>query len=280
MSIYKLTNKSNPAFAEIVVGDALISVFIYENMFVCSEHYTVNLNKLAKVKSYKSVSGLAKFAKANHEYNLIPQLPLIDYEGAEIVRSEKVPAVPTALDNIVFLGLSLAGIEVGNCEIIEVALVDRHEQILFHSQVRPSKKTYCISPSSKSFYGIDWFDILDADFLIEHWLDIQSVLKDKTIGMYHASNAKSLIAGTYHNVFSINDYGNEFDKLFPDCKVVSVINEYCKATGYLHPASTFDWSNDPDALFEQKIPSDDMPDKRALSSAIKSARLYRHIHDV
>ncbi len=279
MSVYQLTNKTSPAYVDISVGTVMISIFVYQDEYSCTDHYTLSLEHTTKLENYKSVNALVKFAKANHNTDLVPLKPLVGSDGQELARSEVVESAGVDIADIAFLGLSIAGSEVWNQEIIEVALVDAHENVLFHSLFRPSKETYHLDNSSMDFYGIDWYHLIKGLFLIERWVEIQDILKGKTIAMHVQTSCQEFIAGTYHRVFSVSNLNNRFERLFPNCKILSVMDEYRNASGLSYKSSSFEWI-DNSALHEQGIVFDDLLDNRALASALKSARLYTHMHGV
>lgn len=256
MAMLKIHNKKSPNFVEIVEGTSNVSVFVYESYQRCIAHYNLNLKHSEKLMSYKSVAAAATYAKKH-----------------SIQKGVKHT-------DIVFIGTGVAGAETVNQELIELAIVDSNEDILFHSLFRPSSRTPRIQSSATNHHGVNWSDLTGLPFLIQHWPQIEGIINGKRLGVFHKYFVSRSMKITHENITSI-DYQQKLAlaDIFPEWEIVGVTDIYKTREGVDTGAfkSGFEWDKHTDKILtEANITHDDINGRRAHHSAIKTARLYNH----
>lgn len=254
---FTLSNKTTPAFAEVVVGSAQISVFIHQDSHTCTGHYILDLEHRKALESYSSVHALAKYANKNQKIS------------------------DNADKDTCFIGFSLYGSEFQDNEIIEIGIIDSNEQVLFHSLYSHSPFVSPLGRSGKLHHNIEMEDTIKAPFIVEHWAEIKSIIKDKEIVVLNKQRAETAAVVTYKNLFSIVDDKREFEELFPDYSVKGIdglINKDRKREAHILSA-TLEWASNTEQEVHGLILYDDVLGRRAIANCIKTARLWRKINE-
>jgi DNA polymerase-3 subunit epsilon len=84
--------------------------------------------------------------------------------------------------NPVYLDTETTGVE-RNSEIVEICVLDDDEKILLETLVKPGGK---IPPDATRIHGITSVMLVDAPAWPEVWLQTQSVLANRAVGIYNA----------------------------------------------------------------------------------------------
>lgn len=231
--------------------------------FLAPKHYK-------KLASYKSVSALVKYAKANQ----ITESAI----NSAAVTSCPVP-VPTPAKSseqgqgILFLEYESTG-RGKNTEICEIAVVDQDKNVLFYSLVKPTKR---ITPDSTKAHGITNDDVGLAPSFADIWQSLTRVIGRKTLAFYNAEQTKRVLRQSCGMAFD-SEIPKHFYTLFPHNKVVCLQRMYAQFYGeYSKVTRDYELWNINYACTQQGIVWRDVPNKRADGTAIKAARLYSHI---
>lgn len=212
-----------------------------------------NDENVKKLQSYKSISALVKYARANQ----IQQ---------QAVTSCPAPALTPAKSSEQERGILFVEVEtVGrgkDAEIIEISVVDSAETVLFHSRVRPSKPYKNVAMSSPSFAEI--------------WKPLSNAIGRADIAFYNADHSKRMILQSIAKAFDTPN-PKHFYTLFPHNKVICVGERYKDFNNYRlgyfrnYGLQHINSACGQSGLFWRDVSSS------SSGNAIKSARLYQYL---
>lgn len=219
---------------------------------------------LKKLQSYKSVSALVRYAKANQ----ITDSASNAHSGSDSasVTSCPVPAPTPAKSSDQGQGILFVEVEtVGrgkDAEIIEISVVDSTENVLFNSRVSPSKPYKDVAMGSPSFADI--------------WKPFSNVIGRADIAFYNADFTKRMILQSIAKAFDTPIPGH-FYTLFPHNKVICVGERYKDFNNYRlgyfrnYGLQYINSACGQSGLFWRDVSN------TASGNAIKSARLYKYL---
>ncbi|WP_435980013.1 3'-5' exonuclease [Psychrobacter sp. DM4] len=223
-------------------------------------------NQVAKIKSY---SAFVAFAKANQIADIVA-----DEKQTSCPAPAPAPAKSAAKGQGIFIYTETTGLD-RDAEIVEIAVVDENENILFESLVKPTKP---ISKAATDVHGITNADVKDAPSFAEIWAKLSSLIGTKTIVFYNADFDTRMIRQSVASAFD-SPIPKEFTDLFPHNKTFCLMQFYARNYGriwsdYHH---SYRWTTLTNACTQQRIDCRDVPNHRAAGDAIKTARLYRKV---
>lgn len=218
-----------------------------------STSYFLDPKHYKKLASYKSVSALVKYAKANQ---IQPQA----------VTPCPVPAPTPAKSSEQGQGILFVEVEtVGrgkNAEIIEISVVNSAETVLFHSRVSPSKPYKDVAMSSPTFAEI--------------WKPFSNAIGRADIAFYNADHSKRMILQSIAKAFD-TPTPEHFYTLFPYNKVICVGERYKEFNNYrLGYFRNYGLQHINSACGQSGLFWRDVSNS-ASGNAIKSARLYKYL---
>lgn len=219
-----------------------------------STTYFLDPKHYKKLASYKSVSALVKYAKANQiQQSAVTPCP--------------VPASTPAKSSeqgqgILFVEVETAG-RGKDAEIIEISVVDSAETVLFHSLVSPSKPYKNVSMHSPGF--------------AEVWRSFSDAIGRADIAFYNAEHSERMILQSIAKAFE-TPIPKHFYTLFSHTKKIICVGErykefnnyrlgYFRNYGLQHINSACGQSG----LFWRDVSNN------ASGNAIKSARLFNYL---
>lgn len=266
MRDFILETKQGRARVKLTLDNVIIVLtgITNKNGSTYNELFYLDGKHYKKLASYKSVSALVKYAKANQ----ITDSASNAHSGSDSasVTSCPVPAPTPAksLDQgqgILFVEVETVG-RGKDAEIIEISVVDSAETVLFHSRVSPSKPYKDVAMSSPTFAEI--------------WKPLSNAIGRADIAFYNADHSKRMILQSIAKAFD-TPTPEHFYTLFPYNKVLDVGLRYelynnrfprvpCSA-GRQHINSACGQSG----LFWRDVSNG------ASGNAIKSARLYKYL---
>lgn len=219
-----------------------------------STSYFLEPKHYKKLASYKSVSALVKYAKANQ---IQPQAKT----------SCPVPAPAPAKSaakgqGILFIEVEVAG-RGKDAEIIEISVVNSAENVLIHSRVRPSKPHKNVSMSAPSFD--------------ELWKSLTDVIGRSDIAFYNAKYSERMILQSIAKAFD-TPIPKHFYTLFPHNTIICVGERYEKFNNYRlgyfrnYGLQHINSACGQSGLFWRDVNS------TSSGTAIKSARLYNYLN--
>ena len=254
MREFELYTKTTVDSVHVIEGQSHVSVFIHKNFMSTGESYQLDKNHFNKLRAYKSVSALVKFAKVNQiQQSAVTPCP--------------VPAPTPAKSSDQGQGILFVEVEtVGrgkDAEIIEISVVDIAETVLFHSRVSPSKPYKNVSMDSPSF--------------AEVWRSFSDAIGRADIAFYNAEDSERMILQSIAKAFE-TPIPKHFYTLFSHTKKVICVGErykdfnnyrlgYFRNYGLQHINSACGQSG----LFWRDLSSS------SSGNAIKSARLYKYL---
>lgn len=218
-----------------------------------STSYFLDPKHYKKLASYKSVSALVKFAKANQiQQSAVTPCP--------------VPAPTPAKSSEQGQGILFVEVEtVGrgkDAEIIEISVVDSAQTVLFHSRVRPSKPYKDVAMSSPNFAEI--------------WKPLSNAIGRADIAFYNADHSKRMILQSIAKAFD-TPTPEHFYTLFPHNKVICVAERYKDFNNYrLGYFRNYGLQHINSACGQSGLFWRDVSNS-ASGNAIKSARLYKYL---
>ena len=281
---FETKNYSSSAFVWANRSDVII-VRVYKkgakklkDYFLSIEHQ----NTLSKIKNH---TALVAFAKANQIQQdavtscPVPSpLPTTQAKGRGIQiernRSTSCPAVTAYAPYSgksdgkasLFIDVETTGLT-ANDEIVEIAIVDINENIIYQSLVKPSKP---IPKKATAIHGITNKMVAKAPSFAEIWADFTDKLGNVPIIFYNASFDTRMIAQSARISFD-HSKRIQFEHLFKN-KV------RCLMKDYAHSHAPFGrWQTLIDACYQQDISTNDVPNHRAAGDAIKTVRLYKSL---
>lgn len=237
-----------------------------------------------KLYNYKSLRALVNFVKANQIKQstapcLAPAVPSDDGGGATFNRLDDAPQSSSSLQavepnadtcppchhpihddkGVIFLDTETTGLS-DTDTIVDIALVDIDENVIFQSLVNPNKP---IPKSATAVHGITDDMVADAPSFTDIYQHIDELCKGKTVVMYNANFDLRMIGQSYHQRFLPQRY---------HCLMI----EYAKHWGDLdHHHQSYKWQKLINACTQQQIQILDVIPHRAVGDAILTARLYR-----
>lgn len=260
MREFELHTKDMSKGIHAITGDyGRVTVFIHKNCMSTGESYLLENFHYEKLSSYKSVSALIKYAKANQFFppNRIQ---------SQAVTPCPVPASTPAKSSEQGQGILFVEVEtVGrgkDAEIIEISVVDSAETVLFHSRVRPSKPYKDVPMASPSFAEI--------------WKQLSNVIGRADIAFYNADHSKRMILQSIAKAFD-TPTPEHFYTLFPYNKVICVGERYKDFNNYRlgyfrnYGLQYINSACGQSGLFWRDVSSSPS------GNAIKSARLYKYL---
>lgn len=224
--------------------------------FLAPEHYK-------KLAAYKSVAALVKYAQANQ---IQPQ--------AETPCPVPAPAPAKSAakgQGILFLDVETTD-RTYKAEIVEIAIVDSKENIIFHSLVKPSRP---IPKMATKIHGISDLDVRKAPSFADIWDSIIKATTGYKLLFYNANFDTRMITQSCKIAFD-TDQRLDFSQLFPKNSVISMMLEYSRYWS-MQPFGHHRFHKLVDACSEQSILLNDLPKSKAISDAIKIARLHKSL---
>ena len=219
---------------------------------------------LKKLQSYKSVSALVRYAKANQ----ITDSASDAHSGSDSASVSSCPAPASTPaksseqeQGILFVEVDTVG-RGKDAEIIEVSVVDIAENVLFHSRVRPSKPYKDVAMTSPSFAEI--------------WKSFSDAIGRADIAFYNADHSKRMILQSIAKAFD-TPMPKHFTTVFLHNRVVCVGERYKDFNnyrlGYLrnYGLQHINQACGQSGLFWRDVSNG------ASGNAIKSARLYKYL---
>lgn len=229
-----------------------------------STSYFLDPKHYKKLASYKSVSALVKYAKANQ----ITDSASNAHSGSDSASVTSCPApAPTPAKSsdqgqgILFVEVETVG-RGKDAEIIEISVVDSAETVLFHSRVSPSKPYKDVAMSSPTFAEI--------------WKPLSNVIGRADIAFYNADFTKRMILQSIAKAFD-TPIPEHFYTLFPHNKVICVGERYKEFNNYRlgyfrnYGLQYINSACGQSGLFWRDVSNS------ASGNAIKSARLYKYL---
>lgn len=207
---------------------------------------------------------------------IIPKANIIQQSA---VTSCPVPApIPAKLSDqgqgILFVEVQTLGFG-KQSEIIEIAVIDINENVLFHSLVKPSKPIY---PLNHTHTSIKDTQIKKAPSFAEIWKPLSDAIGRADIAFYNADYCKRMIMQSVAKAYD-SDPIKYFYTIFPNNRTLCV-GELYELYNSKHPSDGH-WSNGRQhinsACVHRGLVWRDVPQKRAIGDAIKSARLYKYL---
>lgn len=197
---------------------------------------------------------------------------------ANHVQSFSCPAVSPSNSSrqqgILFCDVETTGLSVYD-EIIEIALVDTNENIIYQSLVKPSKN---ISRKITQLTGITDKMLNKAPKFLDIFDDLNTLMSGKQLIFYNSRFDTRLIKQTANIHFKQIDYKPVyfFHDLFDTRpKAHCLMTEYAEHFGDWNGFYKCNrWQKLTDACHQQRINIDDIPNHRAAGDAIKTARLH------
>lgn len=219
---------------------------------------------LKKLQSYKSVSALVRYAKANQ----ITDSASNAHSGSDSASVTSCPApAPTpakSLDQgqgILFVEFETAGRGKDN-EIIEISVVDSAENVLFYSRVSPTKPLKDVPTGYPT--------------LSELWARFGAVIGRSDIAFYNADFSKRALLRSVGKAFDTFT-PEHFYTLFPYNKVICVGERYKEFNNYrLGYFRNYGLQHINSACVQSGLSWRDVSNSPSVN-AIKSARLYKYL---
>lgn len=229
-----------------------------------STTYFLDLKHYKKLASYKSVSALVKYAKANQ----ITDSASNAHSGSDSASVTSCPVpVPTPaksseqVQDILFIEVETVG-RGKDAEIIEISVVNSAEAVLFHSRVSPSKPYKDVAMSSPTFAEI--------------WKPLSNVIGRDDIAFYNADHSKRMILQSIAKAFD-TPTPEHFYTLFPHNKIVCVGERYKEFNNYrLGYFRNYGLQHINSACGQSGLFWRDVSNN-ASGNAIKSARLFSYL---
>lgn len=256
---FKLQTADKAVIVKMLPRGRTVKVSAYSNVAPLGTHWTLDSKHYKKLIAYKSLSALVKFTRANQtQLKAVTSCPVPVPTPAK--SSEQV-------QDILFIELQKSRCG-KDAEIVEIAVVDAKENVLFHSLVKPSKP---ILPIDAKYHGIQNIDVINAPSFADIWRDLSRIIGHTTIAFYNADNAKRVIMQSVAKAYDSPMF-DHFYTLFPHNAILNVgalyeryNNRFPYMAGRQHINS---------ACGQQGIFWRDLPNKRAVGDAKKSARIY------
>lgn len=229
-----------------------------------STSYFLDPKHYKKLASYKSVSALVKYAKANQ----ITDSASNAHSGSDSASVTSCPVpVPTPaksleqVQDILFVEVETVG-RGKDAEIIEISVVDSAETVLFHSRVSPSKPYKDVAMGSPSFADI--------------WKPFSNVIGRADIAFYNADFTKRMILQSIAKAFD-TPIPEHFYTLFPHNKVICIGERYKEFNNYrLGYFRNYGLQHINSACGQSGLFWRDVTNS-ASGNAIKSARIYKYL---
>lgn len=271
MREFELYTKDMSKGIHAITGEyGRVRVFIHKNCMSTGESYLLENFHYEKLASYKSVSALIKYAKANQFFppNQIQQ---------SAVTSCPVPAPAPAKSaakgqGILFVEFQTSG-RGKDTEIIEISVVDSSENVLFQSLIKPTKP---IKEDSTKQHGINNAHVIESPSFADVWKSFSAVIGRSDIAFYNADFSKRIILQSIAKAFD-TPIPKHFYTLFPYNKVICVGEQYKDFNnfrlGYFRNNGLQHINS---ACGQSGVLWRDLS-KSSSGSAIKSARLYKYL---
>lgn len=250
MQDFVLQNKTTTVSISIDCKNLVVTVDS-DIFYLPFEHY----NKLA---SYKSVSALVKYAKANSLATSSEQtINSNDDIVCEVANHSNVAVSSLTTSDILFIETNTTGFYKSD-EVVEIAIVDIHEKVLFQSLIKPSQ---LISKTATSIHGITNTMLINAPTFEKIYKKIKKTVKDKTLIFYNANFHTMKIARSVQKSFGY-DKPLQFKQCFNN-NVVCLMDRYAQ------------WQKLINACYQQGIDISDLSNCRAVNDARKMVRLFK-----
>lgn len=218
-----------------------------------------------KLYAYKSVAALVKYAKANQiQQDAVTPCPV----------PAPAPAKSAVKGQGIFIDTETTGLD-RDAEIVEIAIVDEDENILFESLIKPTKP---ISKAATDVHGITNADVANAPSFAQVWAKLSALIGTKTIVFYNADFDTRMIRQSVASAFD-SPIPKAFTDLFPHNKTFCLMQFYARNYGRIWSDyhQGYRWTTLTNACTQQGIDCRDVPNHRAAGDAIKTARLYKRV---
>ena len=276
MSIINFETKNYKSIAFVWANRPnIIIVRIHKEGAKKLTQYFVPVSLTDKIKKLKSHTALVAFAKANQ----ITDSASDAHSGSDSasVTSCPVPAPAPAKSAAKGRGIFIDTETTGrgrNDEIIEIAVIDEAETVLFQSLIKPKR---LITKASTKVHGITNKMVADAPSFADVWAELVAVIADSTIVFYNQDFDTRMIRQSVAIAFD-SPTPEHFYTLFPRNKTFCLMSYYARNHGVwsdYYQAGKF--ASLVDACKAQCVPIDDLSNHRAIDDAIKTVRLYKRV---
>lgn len=242
---------------DLVLGD-----FVVVSVISKLTGKTLAKYEVPKHEPFKSYAALIRFAKANRLGDAPQSLPSL--QAVEPNADTCPPCHHPIHDDkgVIFLDTETTGLS-DTDTIVDIALVDIDENVIFQSLVNPNKP---IPKSATAVHGITDDMVADAPSFTDIYQHIDELCKGKTVVMYNAN-------------FDLRMIGQSYQRFLPQTYHCLMI-EYAKHwSDWDYHHQSYKWQKLINACTQQQIQILDVIPHRAVGDAILTARLYRqHPH--
>ena len=229
-------------------------------------YITCNDENVKKLQSYRSISALVKYARANQ----IQQQAVTSCPAPALT-----PAKSSEQERGIFLRTSNTGIG-KNDEIVEIAVFDESEQMLFHTLIKPTKH---IPYAATAMHGINDYMVANSPSFADIWSDLSSIIGTKTIVFYNAELDKRLLLQSVAKAFD-SPIPKHFYTLFPKNKTFCLMQYYAKHFGdWSDHHQCNKWKGLNDACLQLGVELSPRY-SRTQSDVIKLVRLYKRVKEL
>lgn len=223
-----------------------------------------------KLYNYKSLRAFLNFVKVNQITTPCPAPAVPSDDGGGAILQAVEPNADTCPPchhpihddkGVIFLDTETTGLS-DTDTIVDIALVDIDENVIFQSLVNPNKP---IPKSATAVHGITDDMVADAPSFTDIYQHIDELCKGKTVVMYNAN-------------FDLRMIGQSYQRFLPQ-RYHCLMIEYAKHWGdwdYHH--QSYKWQKLINACTQQQIQILDVIPHRAVGDAILTARLYKCRH--
>ncbi len=225
-----------------------------------------NDENVKKLQSYKSISALVKYARANQiQQQAVTPVPVPAPAPAK--SSEQVRGI--------FLSIETTGTG-KDAEIVEIAILDNHQNMLYTSLVKPTKPITSIATAK---HGINNYMVAHAPTFAEIWKDLQNTIGISVIVMYNADFVSRAILQSCAKSFDHPEIQN-FRALFPRTTRFCLMKYYAKDYGqWSDYHQCHKWQTLTKSCIEQDINCGDVAIRRASGSVVLMSRLYSKLKE-
>lgn len=211
--------------------------------------------------------------------NATPVQETLTDEAVSFCPAPAVPAKSTAgSQGILFVDTETTGLGYLE-EVVEIAIVDVNENILFESLVKPRVP---ITSGARAVHGITNEMVAKAPNFSDILPTIQGIVKGYDLVFYNAAFDKGKIARTaFTSIYpKSKNLSANFDDYFYN-PTHCLMREYAEFWGdWDDYFNSHTWQTLVNACYQQAISIDDIPNHRASGDAIKTARLWRKRQEV
>lgn len=196
--------------------------------------------------------------------------------ATQAVSSYPAPAPAKLVErDILFVEVDTTGVGYSD-QVIEIAIVDINDKILFNSRFKPSMP---IAVGATALHGLTDKDVAKSPTFDKLWGKIKKIFGNNQLAFYNAEFDTRLIAQTIYARFGTPDSRRHtFAELLPNNPVYCVMHKYAYYwREYSDYFGDYQYQKLNSAIRQQDIKTADLTHSRAVNNAIKTARLYRRM---